>query len=205
MKLHKDALNYNYDGIIHIDRWSSVYYQLKETLSLKPESVLEIGPGPGVFKRELERAGGINYLSVDIAKEPKPDVIGNVTGLPFTDSSIDVVCAFQILEHLQWTSFEPAVKNLATICKRAVVISLPHYGANFKFLLKVPILNQLNFALKLPSNKAHNYDGEHYWEIGKKGYSLKTICNVFNRYFTIDKEFIPFENRYHHFFVLRKK
>jgi hypothetical protein len=97
------------------------------------------------------------------------------------------------------------VKNLATICKRAAVISLPHYGANFKFLLKVPILNQVNFALKLPSKKAHNYDGEHYWEIGKKGYSLKIICNVFNRYFTIAKEFIPFENRYHHFFVLRKK
>ncbi|MDR2260270.1 MAG: hypothetical protein LBE06_04915, partial [Azoarcus sp.] len=57
--------------------------------------------------------------------------------------------------------------------------------------------------------KPHTFDGEHYWEINKRGYSLKTVMNAIKKSgedagFTLEKHYRVFENPYHHFFVLKK-
>jgi hypothetical protein len=71
------------------------------------------------------------------------------------------------------------------------------------FSLKIPLLPQLRIAYKLPFPKTHRFNGEHYWEIGKKGYSIASIRALLSRFGTIERDFIPFTSEYHHFFVVR--
>jgi hypothetical protein len=51
----------------------------------------------------------------------------------------------------------------------------------------------------------HNFDGEHYWEIGKGGYPLGKIVNDIELAgFEIEKTYRVFERPYHRFFLLKK-
>lgn len=200
-----DKKAYQFFSYAHPGRFVSYYHQLAEVLALKPESVLEIGVGDGVFRDYLKNNTNISYTSVDIADDLHPDVIGDVTNLPFQNESFDVVCAFEVLEHLPFEQFEKALEELARVSRRAVVLSLPHFGPPIKFLLKIPFFPELSFAFKIPFARKHTFNGQHYWEIGKQWYSLGKIKNILEKYFIMEKEFVPFENQYHHFYVLKKK
>lgn len=183
----------------------SYYHQLAELLALNPENVLEIGVGDGVFRDYIKNNTNIPYTSVDVADDIRPDVVGDVTKLPFQDETFDVVCAFEVLEHIPFEQFERALSELSRVSTRAVVLSLPHFGPPVKFLLKLPFLHEISFAFKIPFARKHVFNGQHYWEIGKRGYSQSRIRSIIEKYFVIEKEFVPFENQYHHFFILKNK
>ncbi|MCK4649610.1 hypothetical protein KAT36_00095 [Candidatus Pacearchaeota archaeon] len=88
------------------------------------------------------------------------------------------------------------------------MISLPYCGVQIGNSLKigVPLNKQTNFSLTLPRfYKKAKFDGEHYWEIGMRKYSLKKIKKTMLKYFKIKKVFSPYENKYHVFFVLEKR
>ena len=85
------------------------------------------------------------------------------------------------------------------------MLSLPHFGPPIKFLLKIPFLPEFCFAFKVPFAREHMFNGQHFWEIGKRGYGVKKIRNILEKYFVVEKEFVPFENQYHRFYVLKKK
>ena len=200
-----DKTAYQFFSYAHPGRFVSYYHQLAEVLALAPTSVLEIGVGDGVFRDYLKGNTAILYTSVDVADDLHPDVVGDVTKLPFKDSAFDVVCAFEVLEHIQFEQFEKALAELVRVSRNVVVLSLPHFGPPVKFLLKIPFLPEISFAFKIPFLRKHTFNGQHYWEIGKRGYSVRVIRDILERYFTIKKEFIPFENQYHHFYILKKK
>lgn len=193
---------YQFERYVGMDRWSSYYCQLCEILEQKPESVLEIGIG-GHIIGDCLKGRGITYISVDIDKDLSPDVVADVTALPFEDNSFDVVCAFEILEHLPFEKFEQAIMELARVSRHGVLVSLPHFGPSIRLEFKIPLLPRVRFAYKIPFPKKHIFNGEHYWEIGKRDYPLSRIRTVLLRHFVIRKEFVPFENQYHHFFVLK--
>ena len=187
------------------DRFASYYYQLQEVIRLNPHTLLEVGTGDGVFKQVIQNNTEIAYRNLDIAEDLSPDIVGSVERMPLPDRSVDVVVAFEVLEHLPFESFERAIGELARVADRAAVISLPHFGPPLKFSCKVPFLPEIRFAWKIPFPKAHVFNGQHHWEIGKRGYPVRRIRAVLKKYFSIEKEFIPFENQYHHFFVLSKR
>lgn len=199
-----DKTAYQFFSYAHAGRFVSYYYQLAEVLALNPDTVLEIGVGDGVFRDYIKNNTDISYTSVDVAGDLHPDVIADVTKLPFRDGAFDVVCAFEVLEHIPFERFESALKELARVSKGAVILSLPHFGPPVKFLLKMPFLPEISFSFKIPFAREHRFKGQHYWEIGKKGYSVKRIRGILEKYFKINKEFVPFENQYHHFFALER-
>ena len=129
---------YKFSRYAHLGRFVSYYYQLAEVLAFSPVSVLEIGVGDGVFRDYLKNNTEISYTSVDVAGDLNPDVVGDVTELPFADVSYDVVCAFEVLEHIPFERFEEALAELCRVARHAVILSLPHFGPPIKFLLKIP-------------------------------------------------------------------
>lgn len=199
-KIAYDFLHYSHPG-----RFVSYYYQIAEVLAINPENVLEIGVGDGVFRDYIKNNTGISYMSIDVAEDLRPDVVGDVIKLPLIDESFDVVCAFEVLEHIPFEQFEEALREIRRVARDMAILSLPHFGPPVKFLLKLPFLPEVSFAFKIPFLSKHIFNGQHYWEIGKRGYPQKKIKDILQKYFIIKKEFIPFENQYHHFFVLEKK
>lgn len=193
--------NYDFNRYSSVGRWVSYFHQLKEIFECSPKSVLEVGPGDHVVGSYLKNNTDVVYKSIDIADDLNPDILGSVTNMPIEDGSFDVVVAFEILEHIPFEDFEKAVQEMKRVAKKYVLISLPHFGPPVKFSFKVPFLPELKFAFKIPYPRTHIFNGQHYWEIGKKRFSPKKIRSLIEKHLIIQKDFVPFESQYHHFYI----
>lgn len=185
-------------------RWISYWHQIDEVLKLNPKNVLEIGVGNKTVASYLENSG-LDVVTLDINEQLKPDVVGSVLKMPFENNSFDVILCAEVLEHLPFDEFEKGLSELKRVTRKYVVLSLPHFGHSITFSFKIPFLKEKKIAIRMPFPIKHYFNGEHYWEIGKKGYPLSKIESIIQKYFQIRKDFIPFENQYHHFFILEKK
>lgn len=199
--------HYSFAGYFYPGRWMSYWYQTKEICSRSDiSSMLDIGPGSDFLKNILSvHAPQVRYETLDIAVDLQPDYIGSATSIPLADNSFDVVSAFQVLEHIEFKDFEPALQEMKRVSKRYVFISLPHNVPTFDFQFKVPGFKRFSFALKIPWGRTHVFYGQHYWEVGKKGYSARYILSIFKRHFEVIDEYVPYENQYHHFYILKKR
>lgn len=198
-KDHYDFLKYESEA-----RFASYYHQVKSVLELRPGTVLEIGCGSGVFLSLLKNYGLTAYgMDLDVSLEPA--ISASVLDLPIKDNSIDVIAAFQILEHLPFDSFSRCLSEIYRVSKTGAVISLPDFG-NFGLVLSVPYVRKLAFSFHaLPFLPKHEFDGEHYWEINKRNYPLKKIISIIDSVgFACVKTYLNPYNPYHRFFVLKK-
>ncbi len=202
MEQQVDKSHYDFNRYCYPDRWASYYYQIRESLALHPKNILEVGVGDGVFRDYVRAHSDVEYKNIDIAADLHPDILGSVEHIPLGDNSYDLVCAFEILEHLPFEKFEIAVGEMARVAQKNVLISLPHFGPPVKFNVKIPFLPEIKFAFKIPFPKKHIFNGEHYWEIGKRGFPTKRIEEVLAKFGKVKKDFVPYENQYHHFFVV---
>jgi len=197
-----DKSHYGFDAYGFEGRFVSYFWQLQATLDLQPSSVLEVGVGDRVFGNFIKDNTSIKYTSVDVAADLSPDFVADVRKLPFADNSFDVVCAFEVLEHLPFSEFNQALSELSRVARSHIVISLPHFGPMLSFSLKVPFLRELRTAFKIPFPREHHFNGQHHWEIGKRGFPLSRIRNSLAEHGKLVKDFVPFGSAYHHFFIL---
>ncbi|MFH0854170.1 MAG: methyltransferase domain-containing protein [bacterium] len=197
---------YSFNKYVDIERWSSYWHQIDEILKYEPESVLEIGAGNGAVANYIKNNTEIKYTTLDIDSTLNPDIEGNIECLKIGDNRYDIICAFEVLEHLPFEKFNKCLEQLRIVCDKYVIISLPHWGRHFSLDVKLPYFKQIKFNYKLNLFPIkHKFDGEHYWEIGKDGYPLKKIKEeIKNVGFKIINDYIVFESPYHHFFILKK-
>ncbi len=188
------------------ERWISYWHQIDEIMRKNPRTVLEIGVGNKTVSDHLKN-NGLSVTTCDLDESLNPDVVASVTKLPFKNNSFDMVLCAEVLEHLRFNQTHKGLKEIYRITKKFAVISLPHFSiTNFYFGFKfIPYLPRKEFMLKLDFPLKHEFLGEHFWEIGKKGYPLKRIKEVVKKTgFIIERSFYPKENPRHHFFILRK-
>ncbi len=196
--------NFELKSYDHKHRWMSYWYQIREVFKLGSGKMLEIGVGNKFLYDYLKKAGK-DIVSVDINPERRPDFVGSVTNLPFPDNSFDVVLCFQVLEHLPFEDFEKALKEMRRVSKKNVLLSLPHWGWTFYSILKAPLIKEMKMFFKISGLSRHEFDGEHYWEIGRRGYSLSKIRSALkNCGFKISNQYINPDSPFHHFFILEK-
>jgi ubiquinone/menaquinone biosynthesis C-methylase UbiE len=207
MKKQVDKNSYNFSKYCDLDRWSSYWYQIKEVLACSPKTVLEIGVGNKVLADYLKNNTDIVYKSLDVAEDLEPDFIASVDDLSIVkENSFDTVCAFEVLEHLPFDKFEKCLLELKRVSKKDVIISLPHWGRHFSFEFRLPFFKKIKKQYKFNGlSIEHKFDGQHYWEIGKRSYSLKKIKSIIEKSgLKIKKDYICFNSPYHHFFILGK-
>ena len=206
MEKQVDKGHYNFWKYCDLDRWSSYWYQIKEIIFLEPKNVLEIGVGEKVLGSYLLNNTDIKYKSVDIANDLNPDIVADLEKLPLGNDSFDLVCAFEVLEHLPFEKFLNCLNELKRVSNSYVILSLPHWGRHFSVSFRLPFFKKIKIQFK--SNILsirHLFNGQHYWEIGKKGYDLSKIKNEIKKSdMEIIKDYTCFESPYHHFFVLKK-
>jgi Methyltransferase domain len=188
------------------ERFISYWHQIHEVASLRPESVLEVGIGNGFVHRSL-RELGIGVHTVDADERLAPDTVASVTALPFSAGEFEIGCCFETLEHLPWQQFASAVSELARVARSYVLLSLPDVTPCFRADLSWGLRRRLlSVFCDLPSFRAelHAFNGEHYWEVGKRGYPQARIRHAFERAgLGVEREFRVRENPYHHFFRLK--
>jgi hypothetical protein len=200
-----NTVHYEFQRYMSKSRWNSVWHQVDEVIRLKPDRVLEIGPGPGLFKNT---AGifGVMVETLDLDPELKPDHVGSATALPFTDNCFDVVCAFQMLEHLPYEQSLRAFAEMVRVSKGPIIISLPDAKPVWRYLGYIPKIGTFQRLLSRPFSRArvHEFDGEHYWEINKLNYDLEKVTKDFSHFADLQKSWRVPENPYHRFFIFKK-
>jgi ubiquinone/menaquinone biosynthesis C-methylase UbiE len=205
-KMTKFSETYSFKNYSNQTRWASYWHQIDEIFNCKPNSILEIGIGDSFLSCYIKNHTKIEYASLDKAKEACPDILGSVENIPLNDESVDLVCAFEILEHLPYEQFETSLKEIFRVTRKNAIISLPYWGRHFSFEFRLPYFKKIRWQYKLNIFPIkHAFDGEHYWEIGKEGYPLiKIKKNIVEAGFSIKKDFLAFYSPYHYFFVLEK-
>lgn len=188
------------------ERWMSYWYQINEVLKTDARKVLEVGVGNKTVSNYLKERG-IKIITADIDPSLNPNHVCSVTELTktFELETFDVVLCAELLEHLPFKKFRKSLNELHKISKKWVVLSLPYAGPAFCLSLKLPGIARKDLKVKIPLNRRHMFDEEHYWEIGKKGYSLKKILKMLGQNFEIVRAYLLPEHMYHMLFVLKKK
>jgi len=194
--------HYDFERYDDRERWMSYWHQIRAVLAVKPRTVLEIGPGSGVFSSYLKNRG-IDVKSVDIDASRNPDYVADITRLDETlppGVTFDAVCAFQVLEHLPFSEFEACLAGIARRASPHVFISLPYRGVRLRFALWLGDL-QLGLGHKFIMPWSYRRCPEHHWELGK-GYRPAKITRILERYFEVHRRGLIPENPYHYLWSL---
>jgi len=191
---------------VNISQFINTYYQYKDVNNCLGASgnVLIIGPGAGLDAVVL-RWKGYTIKTLDIDETFSPDVIGSCHDMSmFNTHQFDAVIASHVLEHLPLCYLDQALKEISRISKYAIIY-LPVAGRHAQVSL-VPKMFGGGFVLDFfkfweePSGTELKYRyGQHYWEIGYRGFRLKDVMNRFGKYFDIishyrNKDWIPSYN-----------
>lgn len=203
-KEHYDSEMYD-----NLARFISYFNQKEAVLTavkkLTKPQVLEIGVGNGFIADYLKK-NDILLETFDFSPELNPDIVGDVTKISsLVHKKYNIVCAFEILEHIKYEDQEATLKQLSEISTDYVLISLPQAELYFSAWFKINILKPFSLYLSFPFPTKHVFNGEHYWELGKKGYSIKKYRNLLSKYFIIESEFVHPLDTYHRFFITRNK
>jgi hypothetical protein len=198
---------------LNLSNFVNSYYQYRD-LQLFPESktVLVIGPGQGLDTVVL-RWRGYQVTTFDIDATFKPDYIGSVHKLDmFKDCQFDVVIASHVLEHLAEPYLDTALAEIARVGRNAVIY-LPVHGRHIFFRF-MPGFKGLDFSIVFdifnyvakPDGVTPKYmAGQHFWEVGMRGYRVKDMVKRMSGFFEIvsvyrNRDWLPSQN-----FVLRSK
>lgn len=181
------------------------WHQAVRTAERCPEGgrVLEVGPGNG-HVTWLLRSWGLQVDTLDFDPELKPDIVGDVTCLPLADKAYDCVLAAEVLEHLPWKEFNTALAELRRVCRGHVVLTLPAPFLGLSLMGNMTWVDTIALHLGLPHWKRHRFDGQHYWEVGKRGTERRVVRKaILQAGFQIEHEYRPAPSRYCLFFLLK--
>lgn len=108
-----------------------------QVAALEPATFLDAGCGEGfVAEVLLTRLPNLRLSGCDLSPRAAHQAAGrnprarfaaaSVLALPFPDDAFDVVGCFEVLEHLPGDMPSAALRELARVARRAVVLSVPH-------------------------------------------------------------------------------
>lgn len=199
---------------LHLSNFVNSYYQYRDvTKWVGPcPSVLIIGPGQGL-DAEILKWRGCQIKTFDIDETFKPDVLGSCHDMPmFGDAQFDVVIASHVLEHLPLPYLDRAISEIARVGRFAIVY-LPvagrhaslRFAPGFKGIDLASIVDFCKFWQRPDGVTAKYCSGQHYWEVGYRGFRVPDIKARLAKAFDVldsyrNKDWLPSHN-----FVLKSR
>ncbi len=185
----------NKNMLLHDDlnRFKAYWNQIQEVMKLNPKTVLEVGKGTGFLSRYLELLG-VEVTTLDVDPLTEPDIISDIRDFDLT-KKYDVVCLFEVLEHIPYQDALKVFSNLKGHA-RFIVLSVPTSMKGYRFLMpKIDVLISLPF-------KDHSPDSlYHYWELdNRNAFYFERMCILGG--FLINKSYRYKENPFMYFYVL---
>lgn len=182
---------------LELSNFINTYYQYRDLRSCCSRGrVLIVGPGQGLEVAIL-RWRGYEVVTADVEPTFAPDVIGSVHDLSmFAAASFDAVIASHVLEHLPPDLLDGAIAELARVARFALVY-LPIRGRKVRMRLQPGFAGiDWNFGVDLynyfdrPVRDVRKYmSGQHYWEIGARGYRVRDVRQRLERHFTVRRSY----------------
>jgi ubiquinone/menaquinone biosynthesis C-methylase UbiE len=110
--IYDDVDNYHYYGRSNHGKDS-----IKHILSLKPDSIIDVGCGHNHFIQIMRELGVEKAVGIDFACK-SADYVCDILDLPFKDKEFDFLTAWDVLEHLLPEQVDQALKEMSRISKR---------------------------------------------------------------------------------------
>ena len=198
---------------LNLSNFINTYYQCHDLqLCGDVKKILIVGPGQGLDTQVLKWRK-YEVTTFDIDKTFNPDVLGSVHDLSmFEDGSFDVVIASHVLEHLAVPYLDRCLSELARV-GRHCLIYLPVAGRHFQVQLKMDlkgidlscVFDLFNYFHKPDGITPRYCAGQHYWEMGMRGFRVRNLVPRFEKHFEVvahyrNRDWNPSYN-----FVLRRK
>lgn len=198
---------------LDLSNFVNAYYQYRDVKSLPDcKTVLIVGPGQGLPTVVLKWRG-YEVTTIDIEPAFSPDEIGSVHDLSrYEAAAFDVLIASHVLEHLPEGSLDQALAEIARTARYALVYLPVHgvYGqlrlsSNFRGFDHALLLT-LSKCFERPDGNTPRYmSGQHYWELGLKGFRVRDMVARMNQHFDVlrnyrNRDWLPSHN-----FILKSK
>ncbi|MEI8247278.1 MAG: methyltransferase domain-containing protein [Lentisphaerota bacterium] len=188
-----------------------LYCDLQKLKNVK--SLLIVGPGQGLDTQIL-RWKNYEVKTFDIDAKFHPDYIGSVHDLSsFKDNEFDAILVSHVLEHLPVEYLSQALSEIARVGRHALIY-LPVAGTHHTQLRFCPGFKDLDLSwffnwfnyLEKPDGKTPKYcAGQHYWEIGYRGYTAKRIKELFAAHFDLLEAYRNKDWRVSYNFILKSR
>jgi methyltransferase family protein len=182
---------------LHLSNFVNSYYQYRDVQSLpNVRRLLVVGPGQGL-DTAVFRWRGYEVVTFDIDATFHPDVIGSVHEMKmFAEREFDVVVASHVVEHLPVDYLDDALRELARVARFALIY-LPSTGRpmalsfspGFRGLRWSVVVDLYNWFRGPDPNRPIFAAGEHYWEVGRRGFSRRSLARRLRSHFRILKQY----------------
>ena len=198
---------------LNLSNFVNASYQLRDLQTCGDiASILVIGPGQGL-DTAVFRWRGYKVTTFDIDDTFKPDVIGSCHEMPMFDrGQFDAVIASHVLEHLPVPYLDLALREIARVGRLALVY-LPVSGRalHLRFVpgafgIDLSLIVDLMPFWHKPDGLTPRYcQGQHYWEVGLRGFRKSDLIRRFSEEFEVlkvyrNRDWTPSQN-----FILRSR
>ena len=192
---------------LHLSNFINSYYEYRDLQSLPScQSVLIVGPGQGLDVQIL-RWRGYSVETFDIDATFRPDHEGSVHDLSrFQRAQFDVVIASHVLEHLAAPYLDTTLAEISRVSRHALVY-LPVAGrhAQLRFQPGIKeidwgfIADFFDYFRQCDGLTPRFMSGQHFWEVGRRGFGVKSLLRRFARHFAIvrhyrNRDWLPSHN-----------
>jgi hypothetical protein len=198
---------------LNLSNFVNSYCQYRDLIQLDGcRKLLIVGPGQGLDTCVLKWRG-YDVQTFDIDETFTPDHIGSVHDLSrFGDGAFDAVIASHVLEHLALPYLDRCLAELARVARYALIY-LPVHGRHTQLRL-IPGFGGFDWSwiadifnwFEKPDGVTQRYmSGQHYWEVGMRGFRVRDLVRRFSIHFDVlhsyrNRDWLPSQN-----FVLRSR
>jgi len=192
---------------LNLCNFINTFYQYQDVLRCNNvKNILLVGFGQGL-DASIFKWRGYQVTTFDIDETFKPDVIGSAHDLSiFTDNSFDVIIASHVLEHLPAPYLDQCLSEFARVAQYSIIY-LPVAGRHFQIRIKLDLkgidlsyeFDLFNYLHRPDGVTARYCQGQHYWEMGMRGYTKRALHERFQKCFNVvasyrNKDWLPSYN-----------